>query len=41
MVSELRRLLATLFIMWAFRLCPSGKFKSKLTEFLLDNIVDL
>ena len=41
MWKEIKLWLTSVFIMWAFDVCPNGKFKVAFAQFLRDNITDL
>jgi hypothetical protein len=41
MWKEVKLWLTSVFIMWAFDVCPNGKFKVAFAQFLRDNITDL
>jgi uncharacterized protein YktB (UPF0637 family) len=41
MWKEIKLWLTSVFIMWAFDICPNGKFKDSFAEYLRENITDL
>ena len=41
MWREIKLWLTSVFIMWAFDICPDGYFKNAFAQFLRENITDL
>jgi len=41
MWREIKLWLTSVFIMWAFDICPNGYFKNAFAQFLRENITDL
>jgi hypothetical protein len=41
MWKEIKLWLTSVFIKWAFDICPEGKFNNSFAKFLRDNITDL
>jgi hypothetical protein len=41
MWREIKLWLTSVFIMWAFDICPNGYFKNSFAQFLRENITDL
>lgn len=41
MIKEIKLWLTSLFIKWAFNICPEGKFKNSFSFFIRDNIMNL
>jgi len=41
LIKEIRFWLVSVFIGWAFDVCPNGKFKDSFAAYLRENITDL
>jgi hypothetical protein len=41
LIKEIRFWLVSVFIEWAFDVCPNGKFKDSFAAYLRENITDL
>ena len=41
MKREIKLWLTSVFIKWAYNICPNGDFKNEFSKFLFDNVMDL
>jgi hypothetical protein len=41
MIREIKLWLTSVFIKWAYDVCPNGYFKNEFSKFLVSNITDL